>query len=381
MSSFLTVRRALHALLLVCLLAPGTALADPLPSEPTGPAAASNDRPWATGVAPAEQSAATKLFDEATDLLKEAFFKRAVDLYRQALAHWDHPAIHFNLAKALMNLDDPAAAYTELKASMRFGGEPLTDDQREQVERYTKLLYETELAELDIECSEPGAKVTLDGVELFVGPGKWSGVVRPETTKTLSATKTGFQTQQLQPELIKGQVNAMKIKMVPLELVTRYVHAFDTWIPWVVLGGGVVILAGGGISTWQTKKSLDAYDAGITACNNASPLEFTNDAGVVVNTSGRVGTCVPTSSVTAKKSQGQTFQLISTIAYAVGGATVATSIVLFILNRERPITTDEPAPPGSPDAPAPTDAPTAAPVSVVPFFGPDQAGLTATFGF
>jgi hypothetical protein len=360
------------ALLLAAALASRPALADPLPAEPPA-AAADADRPWAAGVSKAEQEAATKLFDEATDLLKEAFFKRAVDLYREALTHWDHPAIHFNLAKALMNLDDPAAAYTELEASMRFGGAPLTDDQREQVNRYTKLLYETELAELVIETDEPGAKVTLDGVDLFVGPGKWSGVVRPETTKTLSATKTGFQTQQLQPKLIKGQVNTIQIEMVPLELVTRYVHEFDTWIPWAVLGSGVAILAGGGVMTWQTKKSFDDYDSGVAACNAAAPLSLTTDAGVLVDLSGQVGTCAPTSSLTSKKSQGQTFQTISTIAYAVGGATVATGIVLFIVNRERPITTDEPAPDDSPAA--------AAPVSVVPYFGPDQAGLTATFGF
>ena len=355
-----------YALLLVLLFAPvGGAWAGDVKATD---AAGASDRPWAEGVPPNEQAAATKLFDEATDLLKEAFFKRAVDLYRQALSHWDHPAIHFNLAKALMNLDDPAAAYTHLKASMRFGGEPLTPDQREQVERYTKLLYETELAELVIETEQEGVKVTLDGVDLFTGPGRWQGVVRPETTKALLATKTGFQTQQLQPTLTKGQVNTIAITLEPLEASTRFVRDFDMWIPWTVLGGGLAILAGGGALSWQTSEAYAAYDDGVAQCNADSPLEFTNDAGVLVSGSGKIGGCIPAASVLDKRDQGDTFQTLSTVAYIVGGATVATGIVLFIINRERPVVDDVPAPEG-------------APISVLPFIGPQQAGLTATFGF
>jgi len=353
--------------LLMCLLVSSAAGAA-APAPP--PAASDADRPWAAGVAPEEQATAERLFAEATDLLKEAFFKRAVDLYKEALSHWDHPAIHFNLAKALMNLDDPAAAYTHLKASMRFGGQPLTADQREQVERYTTLLYETELAELEIVVEQVGVKVTLDGVDLFVGPGRWKGVVRPETTKTLLATQTGFQTQQIQPELIKGQVNLIQIELLPLELVTRFEREFDTWIPWTVLGSGLAILGGGAALTWQSGKSFDDYDTGVAACNAASPLQVTDDAGNTVSGSGFIGTCLPDKALSDKKAQGETFQTLSTVAYAVGGTAVAAGIVLFIINRERPITTDAPAP--LEDGP---------PVSILPYVGPAQAGFTATFGF
>lgn len=358
-------------LVLFVLATAGTAsAAAPPPAKASDSPTAGETRPWAVGVSEANQEKATKLFDEATDLLKDAFFKRAVELYIEALKYWDHPAIHFNLAKALMNMDNPAAAYEHLKASMRFGGAPLTDDQQAQVKRFTKLLYEESLAELVVVTDEPGAKVTLDGVELFVGPGRWQGVVRPETTKALLATKPGFQTQQIQPKLEKGKINTIRLELTPLDMKTRYVHDFDTWIPWAFIGGGAAILAGGGLLTWQATSSFSDYDAAVAKCNADNPLTFTNDAGVVVDGSGRVGSCIADSSVTSKKDDGETFQNISIAAYAVGGAAVVTGIILALINTEHPITEEVPS-----DQPEPT------PVTLVPYVGPSQAGLTATFGF
>src|SRR5438128_85746 len=75
----------------------------------TGTAAA--ERPWAHGVAEAEQKAALGLFREANILLNDGLFARAADQYRAALKHWDHPAIHYNLALALVNLDQPVDAF------------------------------------------------------------------------------------------------------------------------------------------------------------------------------------------------------------------------------------------------------------------------------
>jgi len=114
-------------------------------------------RPWADGVSQEEQDTALKLFQEGTALLKDAFFTKAVEKYREALSHWNHPAIHFNLAKALMNLDQPVEAFKSLDESMKFGGAPLDEDQIDQVKRYMKLLYDAELSELVIDAKEPGA--------------------------------------------------------------------------------------------------------------------------------------------------------------------------------------------------------------------------------
>lgn len=57
------------------------------------------ERPWAKGVPKAKQDAAIALFAEGTELFKNSFFVRAVEKYREAIKQWDHPAIHFNLAR------------------------------------------------------------------------------------------------------------------------------------------------------------------------------------------------------------------------------------------------------------------------------------------
>src|ERR1700733_7519084 len=56
-------------------------------------------RPWASGVSPSEQ--------------------------RDALKHWDHPAIHYNLALAQMELAQPIEAYDNLTTAIKYGDAPL----------------------------------------------------------------------------------------------------------------------------------------------------------------------------------------------------------------------------------------------------------------
>src|SRR2546423_895823 len=64
-------------------------------------------RPWAAGVQPTEQRAALQMFHDGNVFLNDGLFAKAGDKYKEALKHWDHPAIHYNLALAQMNLDQP----------------------------------------------------------------------------------------------------------------------------------------------------------------------------------------------------------------------------------------------------------------------------------
>jgi hypothetical protein len=66
------------------------------------------DRPWAKGVSQDQQRAAIALFEAGNGLLKESIFLKAVENYRKALALWDHPGIHYNLALALLNSTSPS---------------------------------------------------------------------------------------------------------------------------------------------------------------------------------------------------------------------------------------------------------------------------------
>jgi len=345
---------------MTCALA-GLAASPAAAAEPEGPGRnEEGERPWAEGVSAEDQDAAFKLFSEGTALLKDAFFTRAVALYKKALEHWDHPAIHFNLAKAMMNLDQPVDAYLHLESSLKFGGKPLDDEQIEQVKRYRQILYETELAEIIITCTEPDAAVTLNGNPLFKAPGKWQGVVRPGNV-TVLASKPGFQTAQSKPELKVGQTNDIPLELVPLDRSVRYTRPFSQAIPWTVVGTGVALLAGGGIANWQASSAYSEYDDAVDACNAEAIVRDDNGA----DTGGRA--CLPSENpgLADKKSTGELMETLSLVGYIAGGVTLATGIVLFWVNRERPVTTEE----------------TVTPVSVVPFIGPEGAGVSATVGF
>lgn len=347
---------------MVAVLVSGTASAQETP-PPTAPI----DRPWAVGVSPEEQATALGLFQEATGLLTDAFFTKAIEKYAEALTHWDHPAIHFNMAKALMNLEKPVEAYTHLKASLKYGGAPLDADQIDQVNRYMKLLFDAELAELVIEAKEQDAIISLNGVELFKAPGRWEGIVKADKN-TILATKPGFQPAQEQRILPRGQKTEITLNLIAVESVTKYTRVMDAWKPWVVVGAGAAALIAGGIFTWQASDSFAAYDDGIEVCNAASSTPILNDNDA--DTGGDVFACKPNSALKGKKSSGETFNTLATVSYIAGGATLATGIVLLIINRERPITVEVPVEDGG-----------APPVTFVPLLGPDGAGMQATVKF
>lgn len=161
-------RDAIRALLATGMLVACLAFATP---------AQATDRPWAAGVDKAAEAEARRHFEQGVGFLRDAFFTRAALSFEDSLARWDHPATHFNLAKALLNLDGRDRALHHMWAAMRHGGRPLTLDQVDQVERYAVTLI-GEVSLVSIATQRKGS-VSLNGVPLFEGPGTWIGLVNP----------------------------------------------------------------------------------------------------------------------------------------------------------------------------------------------------------
>ncbi|HMG24400.1 MAG TPA: hypothetical protein VK607_23855, partial [Kofleriaceae bacterium] len=78
-------------------------------------------------VAKADEECALAAFHAGIDLYNNGLFLQSVQRYREALKCWDHPGIHYNLALALINLDQPVGVYEQLNESIRYGAEPLTN--------------------------------------------------------------------------------------------------------------------------------------------------------------------------------------------------------------------------------------------------------------
>ncbi|HEX8697848.1 MAG TPA: hypothetical protein VF815_03335 [Myxococcaceae bacterium] len=329
---------SLSAVLVLGALGPVPALAQQAkPAE---------ERPWAKGVSPENQKSALELFRAGNTLLKESVFVQAAEKYRQALALWDHPAIHYNMALALLNLDQPIEVHQHLVSAMRFGAAPLDSDKFENARAY-KTLIEKQLAKVVLTSESPGASVTMDDKVLFVGPGRYEGLVRPGR-HTIVATKQGHPPTDMSRTLLPGEEVKLDLKLYTTEQLTRYSRHWSAWKPWAVVAGGAALAAGGAVLHMQAKGSYQQFDDRIAAC----------------------GGCVPPPDVTDMRTKGDSLQNLAYGTYAVGGAALATGLVLAFINRSQPYQI------------SPTElAAEPAGVTVAPLVSKGEGGFLATFRF
>jgi tetratricopeptide (TPR) repeat protein len=320
------------------VLGPVPALAQQQPQPP-------QERPWAKGVTPENQKSALELFRAGNTLLKESVFVQAAEKYRQALALWDHPAIHYNMALALLNLDQPIEVHQHLVKAMRFGAAPLDSDKFENARAY-KTLIEKQLTKLELTCETPGASVLLDGKVLFVGPGRYEGLARPGR-HTIVATKDGLPPTDVSRTLLPGEEVKLQLKIYTAEELTRYSRLWSAWKPWAVVAGGAAIAAGGAVLHLQARGNYQEFDRLITTC----------------------GGCVPPPDVTDKRTKGDSLQNLAYGTYALGGAAIVTGAVLAYINRSKPYQI------------SPNELATEPAVTVTPLVGRGEGGALATFRF
>src|SRR5262245_298878 len=113
----------------------------PPPSQGSGsPAVEPDARPWASGVPVEDQRRAQQMFAEGNGFLDNLQFATAAARYRQAIEYWPHPAIQYNLAIALIKLDQSIDAYRSITQALRYGAAPLDSEQYEQARNYQQLL-------------------------------------------------------------------------------------------------------------------------------------------------------------------------------------------------------------------------------------------------
>jgi hypothetical protein len=297
---------------------------------------------WTQGVSQEDQKTARELFYAGNAALTESIFAAASEKYVKALRHWNHPAIHYNLALALMKLDRPIEVYEHLTSAMHYGPAPLGKDKFENAARYKELL-DKQLVWLTISCDVSGARVTLDGQVLFEGPGQYRGLVSPGVHSIL-AVKEGYMTSDKSRSLMPGEKATLTLK----PYLPVYKRPWPAWMPWAVMGSGVAMAAGGGLLHQQTSKDYGIFDAGIQKCGND---------------------CYPTpKNLVETRTRGDNFQRAAFGAYALGGAAIVTGAILLYRNQPQLITVD------------PSLKEEEETVSIMPFLGGTNGVLT-TFRF
>lgn len=268
------------------------------------------DGPWSWGVPLRERKLALHLFEKGNKALQDSLVE-AIAYYKEALLHWEHPAIHYNLAVAQENSKNIDEQYQHLLAAIRYDVSPLDEV------NYTRALHlkktlENHATWLELSCDEPDATVVLDGKTQFTAPGHFAALLEPGE-HTLDVHKLGkvFVDESRTLKLVAGERVSRRLKMYTPAEVTRTETRWSTWMPWTLMGSGLALAAGGGLLQWQTHKAYTALDAGIVECKG----------------------CMPSPKLLALRHRGDTLQRASVGAYALGGAGLVTGAVLLLLNR------------------------------------------------
>jgi hypothetical protein len=314
-----------------------------------------DQRPWAKGVSPEEQRKALSLFNEANGMLRDALFPKAAEKYREALTHWDHPAIHYNLALALVNLDQPVEMHGALEKALVHGAGPLGDDKFARAKDF-KLLVEKQLVKVEYTITEPDSVLILDGKEVQQGPGTYSGLIRAGE-HSIAARAPGYSPTQLNLKLGGGETSRLELSLFTDAELTREKRRMPAWIPYTVLGAGVAFGIGGAIMHSSAKNGFADYDQAIQDCADSDPTQGCSD---------------PTPAVFALKSDAESNQTMAATLYTLGGVTVAAGVVLVVLNRPKTFRID---PLEKIEGSGGGD------VSITPVFGPDNLGFAASGRF
>ena len=352
-----TYERMVLGLGLVVLVAasyptPGAAEVPFNPTLETEPAPNAPENPWSVGVPNDKRIQAEVLFKQGNAFLKESIFVSAVAKYREALKLWFHPNIQYNLALALMNLDQPIEVYEQLHGAVRYGAAPLGQERFEHAKNYLVLL-EGQVARVKVRCVAPAGTVEMDGKRLFASPGQYEGLVRPGI-HTLVAQRPGFVTNQSVRMLEGGKTTEVELELKTLDDLTRYERRWPSWMPWTVLGTGIAVAAAGGAFQYLASHKVDSVNQQSKAmCPTGCSTE--------------------PSSLASMRTEAAGMQKVAVGAYAVGGAGAIVGGVLAYLNRARAVAHTY-------DSGGEGQVPRGA-VEVNPVVGPGGVGVSATGRF
>lgn len=306
-------------------------------------------RPWAQGVSQEAQASASAHFQEGNAQLENSLFVNAIESYERALALWSHPAIHYNLALALVNLKEPLRLRRHLREALRYGGQPLDSMKVARMHDLLKLV-ERQLVRVKVSCDVPGASVRMNGQELFMAPGQYEDWVMPGEY-AFSIVREGYPLNERERIGAAGDELVLDYKVYTQEEMTRYQRPWPAWKPWALVGLGAALSGGGLLLNNKASDRYRNFDTAVLACSAAN-----DNRG-----------CLPTQEMLSQRARGATFQNAALGSLSVGGAAAALGLTLAYFNRLQ-------ADVVSPDEHEQS-------LILTPTVGSDQGGFTATFHF
>jgi hypothetical protein len=207
-------------------------VAKPVPAD-----SEANPHKWSVGVTDEQKKQAKTLFEEGKQYFASALFAAAAVKYREALQHWDHPRIHYNLALAQISMDRPVQTYRSIVQALRYGADGLRPDEYERAIEHRRQ-YREQIAEVEIVCLEPGAAVTINGKPLFTGPGRVTTLVLPGEYQIIASKIRHITTSQI-VALAAGSSTKVELNLLAEGQATIQVRRWEPWLPWTFVGAGI----------------------------------------------------------------------------------------------------------------------------------------------
>ncbi len=279
------------------------------------------DKPWADGVSEAEQKKAFKLFDEGNRLMEQQKWVDAEAKFEDAIQHWDHPNIEFNIAVCLMNTKHNLEAYDHIEKALEYGDAPLgTDLYRQALTNKNSL--EGFIATIVVKTTQDGVTVTLDGKQMMEGAAEKSQRVEVGQHQ-IAVSMKGYETDLRNLSLKGGERVVQEITLDPEKVKVKtevvregYERRFPFWVPYAVGGGGILIgLIGGGV-----------YYAGYRDMRNF------DQAYAEKCPAGCTDAMIP-ASLKSERSHAQGVGSIGDGLFVAGGIMVVAGAVLVVINR------------------------------------------------
>jgi hypothetical protein len=280
-------------------------------------AASADEKPWVAGTTPEQRAQAQELLQKGNAKLIERDYVAALEIYRSALAVWDHPAIRFNIVRCLIQLDRPVEAVDELEHTLKYGAAPLEDSVYTEALSYQKLLA-NQTGTLEVSCKQQGVALTIDGQPLATCPTTVQRRVTPGRHQIVGEA-AGLLPRTQVAIVVGGSTEQVAITLEPLSASARIVHRYPGWIPWVVVGSGALLAGIGGIVQLAANNDDDYYRSEVrrTCADGCSGRTLDN--------------------LRELESRARTEGYVAIGFASVGAATLIAGGVLLYLNRGRTV--------------------------------------------
>lgn len=248
---------------------------------------------------------ARALFANANEQFANNQFLRAAELYKAALAKWEQPIIHFNLAVTLIELDRSREAYHHLQRGL--ANAAALGERAQEARNYLRLVR-ARLSTVAVQCPRD-ATCEIDGQRVTAGelltlePGSHTLAARGAAYESLSETLV------LEP----GGHRELRVQLQRPR--ARLVRRWASWKPWTVVASGLAVTGGGAaFALWGRQQVASAQSALNSECA----------AGCAAGAPSRL---------VKQADRGERAQAIGIGAAIAGGATLLVGAILVGLNQ------------------------------------------------